>query len=136
MFLSPPASWIACIGLLSLAACAGPDAGAFDQRMATYVGGPEERLIQDLGVPQRVYEADGRRFLQFQTASAPASSVSPSLGIGIGGGSGGWGRGGVGGGLGLGFGFGGGSVPEFCAVTFEVRDSRVLNFDRRGDGCR
>ncbi|MFZ6761433.1 hypothetical protein [Roseomonas sp. KE0001] len=103
--------------------------------MATYVGGPESRLIEDLGVPQRVYETEGRRFLQFQTASAPASTVSPSLGIGFGGGSGRWGSG-VGGGLGLGFGFGGSSVPEFCAVTFEVRDSRVLNFDRRGDGCR
>lgn len=132
---SSSASRMACVALLTLAACAGPDAGTFDQRMATYVGGPESRLIEDLGVPQRVYETEGRRFLQFQTASAPASTVSPSLGIGFGGGSGRWGSG-VGGGLGLGFGFGGSSVPEFCAVTFEVRDSRVLNFDRRGDGCR
>jgi len=122
------------MGLLVLAACAETGPADFDRRMSAYVSGSEGQLVSALGVPERVYEADGRRFLQYNfegQASAPV--ISPGIGLGIGGGS--WGRG-VGVGTGIGFGFGGGYQPEPCLVTFEVRNERVLDFKRQGTGCR
>lgn len=121
------------LGLLS--ACADTSSADFDRRMATFVAGPEVQLINGLGVPQNVYETDGRRFLQYDLGGYSRSpSVSPSIGLGFGSGS--WGSG-VGVGTGIGFGFGGNAYPPTpCLVTFEVRDGRVLNFERRGDNCR
>jgi hypothetical protein len=127
------------LGLVCLAAC-GNGTAEFDRRNASYVGQPEVRLVEDLGVPQRVYETEGRRFLEydFSRAVAPASPAF-SLGFGAGsfsGGSHGWGSG-VGTGLGIGIPLGGsGYAPAPCTVAFEVRDGRVLDFRRQGENCR
>ncbi|HWL79875.1 MAG TPA: hypothetical protein VNR89_02895 [Roseomonas sp.] len=123
------------LGAALLAACAAGSPADFDRRMGTYVSGSEAQLVSALGVPHQVYEVEGRRFLQYDFSRAASSpSISPSIGFGFGGGS--WGHGG-GVGTGIGFGFGGAGVPaEPCAVTFEVRDGRVLNFERQGEGCR
>ncbi|ONG53586.1 hypothetical protein BKE38_11665 [Pseudoroseomonas deserti] len=126
---------------LLLAACASEAPAAFDRSIATYVGQPEIRLVEALGVPQRIYDNGSQRFLEydFTSAAAPASS---GLSFGIGAGSfgygGGYGRGrGVGTGIGLGFPLGGSGYDAApCTVTFEVRDGRVLNFRREGDNCR
>ena len=125
----------ALLGFLALAACAETGSADFDRRMATFVSGSEGQLVSTLGVPERVYEADGRRFLQYSFAGQSSSpTVSPGIGIGIGGGR--WGSG-VGVGTGIGFGFGGGGYqPEPCIATFEVRNERVLDFQRQGTGCR
>lgn len=123
------------LGLGLLGGCASGGGADFDRRMATYVSGPESQLVGGLGVPQRVYEANGRRFLEydFTSTAGGGTSVTPSIGLGFG--RGGWGHG-VGVGTGIGFGFGGSSAPyEPCSVTFEIRDDRVLNFQRRGDSC-
>ncbi|MFC7611153.1 hypothetical protein [Teichococcus aestuarii] len=108
--------------------------------MSTYVGQPEVRLVEGLGVPQRVYETEGRRFLEYDFGSkaVPASS---GFSFGLGAGSFGGGRYGRGGGIGTGIGIGiplGGSGYEAapCIVTFEVRDDRVLDFRRQGESCR
>ncbi|WP_159996856.1 hypothetical protein [Roseomonas sp. 18066] len=127
-------------GLTLLAACASDAPADFDRGMATYVGQPEIRLVEGLGVPQRVYETAERRFLEygFSSGAAPASSGF-SFGVGAGGFSrGGYGRGGgFGTGVGLGFPLGGSSYEATpCVVTFEVRDDRVLNFRREGENCR
>ena len=120
--------------LAAATACASGSPEEFDRRMATYVGRPEADLVAGMGVPNRTYEAEGRRLLQYEFASpAPGPSIAPSIGLGFG--NFGWGGGwGVGTGLGLGFG-GYGRAPLACAVVFETRDGQVLGYDRRGEGC-
>ncbi|WP_141563216.1 hypothetical protein [Teichococcus rhizosphaerae] len=134
-----PARLSLLLGLTALSACATGGTADFDRSMATYVGQPEVRLVEGLGVPQRVHETEERRFLEYDFASA---SAPPSSGFsfGLGAGSFGGGRhgrgGGVGTGIGIGFPLGGsGYEPTPCLVTFEVREGRVLNFRRQGEGC-
>ena len=120
--------------LLFATACASGSPEEFDRRMTAYVGRSEADLIAGMGVPNRSYEAEGRRLLQYdlaQPSSAPA--VYPSIGLGFGS----FGRSsGVGVGTGLGFGFGGsGAAPRICTLVFETRGGQVTGFDRRGDGC-
>ena len=116
--------------LLTLAACAQAPA-APDPTI--WIGRSEADLVAALGVPSRSYEAEGRRFIAYETAggsSAPA--VVPSIGFGVG--SFGGGRGGgtaVGTGVGLSFlGGGGGYGP--CVTTYELRDSLVIGATRQG----
>jgi hypothetical protein len=118
---------------LLLAACGSAGTTAeFDRRIGTYVGRPEAEVVANLGVPNRTYEADGRRLLQYEFArpsSRPA--VFPSIGLGFGSFGGGVG---VGTGLGLGLGgYGGGA--EGCVLVFESRDGRIAGFNRNGPGC-
>jgi hypothetical protein len=127
------------LGLALLAACSNGTA-EFDRRSASYVGQPEVRLVEGLGVPQRVYETEGRRFLEYDF-SGTAASASPTFGLGFGAGSfsgGRYGRGsGIGTGLGIGIPLGGSSYePALCIVTFEVSDGRVQAFRRQGESCR
>ena len=120
--------------LLLAGACASGSPEEFDRRMGTYVGRPEADLVSGLGVPNRTYEAEGRRLLQYEFARPSATpAITPSIGLGFGnfGWGGGWGLG-----TGLGFGLGGyGSPPAVCAVVFETREGQVTGFNRRGDGC-
>lgn len=115
--------------LLPLAACAAtppaPDPAA-------WVGRPEGDLVAALGVPSRVYDAEGRRFLAYDAPGAPAPFIMPSIGIGGFRTSGGWGgASGFGTGLGLSFGsLGGAGGP--CTTTFEVRQGVVASAGRTG----
>lgn len=111
-----------------LAACA--DRGAeFDARMAGYVGRPESELVMGLGVPDRVQELEGRRFLDYELRGARSGPVlTPSLGFGFGS----FGGGTV---FGTGIGIGGTAPPAACGVTFALRQGRVESFTRRGTGC-
>lgn len=128
--------------LAGMAACADSGSGSatFDRGMASYVGQPEVRLVEGLGVPQRVYDSGQRRFLEydFSSTAVPASSGF-SFGLGAGSFSGGrYGRGGgFGTGAGIGIPLGGsGYAAAPCIVTFEIRDGRVLDFCRQGESCR
>ena len=120
---------------LLLAACAQtPPAPS----PTVWIGRSEADLVSTLGVPSRLYETEGRRFLAYDgvagTSVGPA--VVPSIGFGVGRSSGGWGSAtGIGTGLGLTFGgFGGGaSLP--CTTTYEVRDGQVVSAARQGGGC-
>ncbi len=109
---------------LVLAACAqGP---TLDQRLSTFVGRSEGDLVAALGVPARTYEADGRRFLQFENRRSIAISQP---------------------GLHQPFFYGPygprwGYVPAppayavvGCDVTFALREARVESFSYRGQGC-
>jgi len=135
---APSRLMAAFLGAALLSACGSTSSADFDRRMATYVSGSEVQLVSGLGVPQRVYETEGRRFLQYDFSGVASSSFAgPSLGFGFGSSSGRWGHGSAVG-TGISFGFGGPGYYEAvpCTVTFEVRDGRVLNFARQGEGCR
>ncbi|HYF08209.1 MAG TPA: hypothetical protein VD970_11355 [Acetobacteraceae bacterium] len=118
--------------LALLAGCATE--AAFDQRMTGLVGLSEPDLVRTIGVPDAAYEADRRRFLQYdRLGRAGAATVQPSFGVGVGGFS--FSRG-VG--IGTGFGFGGPAFvnpPPTCSVTFEMVAGRVASYTRRGDSC-
>ena len=117
--------------LLTLVACAqapaAPDPTA-------WIGRTEGELVAALGVPTRVHDAEGRRFLAYDTV-AGGSSVVPSIGLGVGRSTGGWGSAtGIGTGVGLSFGsFGGGG--GVCTTSFELVEGRVAAGQRQGSGC-
>lgn len=131
---------VAVLGLTLLVACASGGPAEFDRGMSIYVGQPEVRLIEGLGVPQRVYETEGRRFLEYDLGGAPVP-VSSGFSFGLGAGSFGGGPyrhdGGVGTGIGIGIPLGGSSYEAApCVVTFEVRDARIFDFRHQGGSCR
>ena len=108
---------------LLLAACAqGP---TLQQRLSTFVGRSEGDVVAELGVPVRIHEAEGRRFLQYEQRRTVAYSepgfYHPR--------SGPWGP-------------RWGYVPAppsyavvGCDITFALRAARVESFTFRGDGC-
>jgi len=110
--------------LLLLAACAqGP---TLDQRLSTFVGRGEADLVAALGVPVRVHEAEGRRFLQFEQRRAVAVAPPPTF---YGPAFGPWGPR-----------YGYWPAPPAiaqvrCELTFTLRDARVETFSYRGQGC-
>jgi hypothetical protein len=110
---------------LLFAACAtGP---TLQQRLSTYVGRGEADLVAELGVPVRTYEAEGRRFLQYEQRRTVAISQPGYYGPAFGGP---WGyrRGGY-----------WPAPPTYavtgCDLTFALRDGRVESFTYRGEGC-
>ena len=112
---------------LTLGACSsGADRAAYLNQL---VGQPETTLVRQMGVPTRVFETGGRRFLAYEEQHV--SAVFGGFG-GFGGGFGGYG---VGYG---GFGLGGlpAEVVQYrCETTFEVGGERVLNWMLRGNAC-
>lgn len=118
-----------------IAACAqvppAPDATA-------WIGRSEGELVSALGVPSRVWEAEGRRVLAYDGHGAPTAApmVVPSIGFGVGRSTGGWGRStGVGIGTGLTFGGFGGGVAQPCSTNYEIRDGRVIGAISQPPGC-
>jgi hypothetical protein len=113
-----------------LAACAtAPEDDPNLQRAGAMIGRTEAELVQAMGVPNNVFEADGARFLRFDRRSAPAfAGLSSGIGLGFG-------RGGFGFGLGGGF-YEPAPLRTFvCETTYELRGGRVRGFTLRGDGC-
>ena len=111
--------------LLLIGCAQGP---TLETRLSTFVGQSEADLVAQLGVPSRVHEAEGRRFLQFEqrrtvaVAAPPAPYFGPLHGP--------WGpRRGY-----------WPAPPAYavvgCDLTFELRDQRVAAFSFRGEGCR
>ncbi|WP_439594532.1 hypothetical protein [Falsiroseomonas sp.] len=112
---------LATLALAALAACAqGP---TLDQRLSTFVGRGEADLVAALGVPVRVHEAEGRRFLQFEQRHS--LMVAPPYGPPYGP----WGPR---------FGYWApppAYVQASCELTFALRDQRVESFSYRGEAC-
>lgn len=122
-------SGVAALGAaLAVAGCAvGPP---LEQRLLPFIGQTEGDLVAVLGVPERTYEADGRKFLTFEDKRSYIVAGSPYLGRG-------YGRYGYGYGLGYGPFFSPpGYIVRFCEITFAFRDGRAESFSFRGDGCR
>ena len=105
---------------LALSACATRE--AFDAQQAAFIGRSEAELVAALGVPVRTYDAEGRRFLQYEDRRIVSYPGAAGLGYGLGRWSG------------LG-GYGPRIESRSCDVTFELRDGRVVGFSARGDSC-
>ena len=110
--------------LVMLAGCAqGP---SLQQRLGSFVGLPEGDLVAALGVPTRIHEADGRRFLQYEerrTVALPSSPIMSPYGYGR---------------FGPRYGYWPqpqGYAVTSCDVTFSLREGRVESFTARGNGC-
>lgn len=104
---------------LVLAACAqGP---TLEQRLATFIGQREGDLVASLGVPTRTYEADGRRFLQFEQQRLVVIPGDP------------WNYGWYG--MRRPWAVPSTYAPVRCDITFILREGRVESFSARGDGC-
>jgi hypothetical protein len=107
---------------LVLAGCAqGP---TLQERLSVWIGRSELDLVTELGVPNRTYELEGRRFLQYEQRRA-IPVASPAYGPGFGP-----------------WGYRGGFWPPppayavvGCDVTFLIRQERVESFTFRGQGC-
>ncbi|WP_270938747.1 hypothetical protein [Falsiroseomonas oryzae] len=116
--------WRALLLLPLLAACAvGP---TLQERLSVWVGRQEGDLVAEFGVPVRTYDAEGRRFLQYEWRRTVAYSDP------------GWYRPYYGGPWGPRWGY----VPAppvyaviGCDLTFVLRDGRVESFTYRGQGC-
>lgn len=107
--------------LLALAGCAtGPDLGT---RLAATIGQGEGELVSAFGVPTRTYEADGRKFLQYEERRTQAVASDPYFSR-----------------------FPGRFGPVFspypafvvrsCDITFTLAGGKVASFSFRGEGCR
>ena len=118
---------------LLLAACAPP---APPPPGVAWVGRSEAELVSAIGVPDRVHEVEGRRFLAYDIRYLVAEPT-PFVSFGFGTYSGGWWRGG---GSGFSLGFGG---PAFapaptlsgCSTNYEVRAGQVIGVTVTGPGC-
>ena len=127
-----PFRFVALLAPALLAGCA-TQAG-FDQRMGALVGLSQADLVRRVGVPDSVFPADGRLFLQYlRLGQQGPATVQPVFGLGVGGFS--FSRGVA---VGSGFGFGTPAYvwpPPLCTVVFEIVADRVAAFTARGDGC-
>ncbi len=117
--------WALACSLAAGAAAAGCAAGpTLEQRLLPFVGRSEGDLVAALGVPERTYEVEGRKFLTFEDRRSYIVAGSFPLYSG-------YGR----------FGYGPvftppGYVVRTCEITFVVRGGRAESFTFRGDGCR
>lgn len=126
---------IALLVPLLLAACAQPGNPPGPDLTTNWVGRSEADLVSTLGVPDRVHEVGGRRFLAYEARTVTGGPVvTPSLGFGLGRFSGGWGSG-TAIGTGLGLSFGGGGAPVVCGASYEVQNGQVVGQTRQGPGC-
>ncbi len=113
--------WVLLCSLAAWAAgCAiGP---TLEQRLLPFVGRSEGELVAALGVPERTYEVEGRKFLTFEDKRSYIVAVDPFVYRGY-------------------CRFGPyfappGYIVRTCETTFAVRGGRVESFTYRGDGCR
>lgn len=106
--------------LLGASCATGP---GLESRLQATIGQGEGELVSAFGVPTRTYEADGRKFLQYEerrtqaVASDPYFSRFPGR-----------------------FGSAFSPYPAFvvrsCDITFTLTGGRVASFSFRGEACR
>jgi hypothetical protein len=107
---------------LLLAGCArGP---SLEQRLAPLIGKREVEVVMALGVPTRTYEADGRKFLQYEERRTTLYPGYPYY----------WG--GPYGRFGPVLSPGPVLVTRACDMTFTLRQGVVEAFSLHGDDCR
>ena len=115
---------------LVLAGCATTGRPELEARLGELMGVPEAELVRRVGVPARVHDAEGRRFLAY-VELWPDVAYMPWTSFGAG-------HFGRGGGMGIGMGYGFGSpqfIDRYCEATFEVSQGRVAGFALRGSSC-
>ena len=104
-------------------ACASQALQQREADAALFVGQPEDELVRQNGVPTRVVEAGGKRFLAYEEFRNHYVRPVPAF-------TRRWSR----------FGYGLELFPEqmlvlTCETTFEVADGRVAAVRLHGDGC-
>ena len=87
------------------------------------VGQPETVVVEQLGVPARVYETGGHRFLAYATGHTTIYA-----------GGGGFGVGGFGRGFGA-FDVPAEVVPRVCETTIDLVGGKVQTWALHGNGC-
>jgi hypothetical protein len=107
--------------LLLLAGCAtGP---SFESRLAATIGQSEVQVVEAYGVPNRSYDADGLRFLQYEQRRQVLHQLDPYWGYPYG--------------RLAPYSFAGPVVlTPSCTITFTIKEGRVQSFATRGDDCR
>jgi len=121
---------VVAVAFLVLAGCASSGRPELEARLGELMSIPEAELVRRVGVPARVHEAEGRRFLAY-VELWPDVAYTPWTSIGIG-------HFGRGGGIGMGMGSSFGSpqfIDRYCEATFEVAEGRVAGFALRGSSC-
>jgi hypothetical protein len=116
-------------GLLFLAACGTPGPSQYLAGMMEYQGQAEQKLVADLGTPDKNYEIDGVRYLTYTKTTQPITSPTSAY-------------------SGLGFDRRRGFAPPQnfgndpamadsfnCDVIFTVKNKRVTKVDHRGNSC-
>ena len=108
-----------------LAGCVALPDGRAEREAALggLIGQPESDLVRQFGVPSRVYDANGHRFLAYVERRVDyLPGFAPFRPYGYG------------------FGYGPDFPPEIvqrtCETTFEVVDAKVFSFALRGNACR
>ena len=86
--------------------------------LTQFVGKSEAQLVQSIGLPTRIYETGGSKFLAYDQVRTVVDAGSP-----------GWG-------WGWGWGWFPPAVYSYgCETTFQVRDAVVQSFSFYGRGC-
>jgi hypothetical protein len=104
-----------------LCGCVMSNLPARQAYLGQFVGEEETDVVREMGVPNRVIETGGHRFLAYVEQR---SDVLPSTGIGFYGPQ--WGYGGP---------FPAQVIQRVCETTFEIEDGKVLGFTLRGNAC-
>ena len=108
--------------LLVLAACAhGP---SLQSRMAAYIGAPEDKLVQSMGVPDKQITVNGVQYLAYVRGHAQVLPGDFAMG-----GYGPW----------YGPYYNAGFPQDVqvwsCEITFTLKDGKVAGFTLRGNNC-
>lgn len=112
-----------------LAGCAtGPGLQA---RMIAYIGAPEQKLVESLGVPDKQIAVNGVEYLAYVRAQAQVEPNAAAMGFGYWGGPF-WGP--------YSGGFAEAGLPQnvqvwSCETTFAVKDGRVADVNFKGNDC-
>jgi hypothetical protein len=95
---------------------------AREARLRQLIGQPEAALMQQMGVPNRVYETSGVKYLAYDEQRIDVVPGFPTYNPYF---FNGW--------------YGGGFPPQVvdlrCETTFEVADGTVRSFNLRGNAC-
>jgi hypothetical protein len=114
--------------LFLLAACEPPGPSQYLLGMQQYQNQTEEKVIDDLGPPDRNYEIDGVKYLTYTKATQQIFSPQPTFAYGIDP------RSGVG--VGQSFNNDPATVETFrCDVFFAIKNKRVIKVGHRGNAC-
>lgn len=109
-----------------VAGCANYSLQRRQAALAPLVGQTEADLVRQLGVPTRVFETDGQRFLSYDEIR---TDILPGFAPYYGSWWGPWG----------GWGGYGGFPPTVvqygCQTTFDIAGGKVVSFSLRGNGC-
>ena len=113
--------WVRLIALMGVVAGCANGLAQRQAELTQWVGKPETALVGIFGVPSRIYETGGMKFLTYDDQRVEFIPGSPYYGPGP-------------------FWYGGGGFPPTvitlqCETTFTIADCVVRAFSLRGNAC-